>query len=77
MHGPNGSRNLPAAYVREHVELAYATTVCGAQGDTVDHAHFALGDSTTAASAYVAMTRGRKSNVAHLVAESADDARRQ
>ena len=31
----------PPAYVHEHVELAYATTVYGAQGETVDRAHLA------------------------------------
>lgn len=75
--GRGGQRVLPASYVQEHVELAYATTVYGAQGDTVDRAHFVLGDSTGAASAYVAMTRGRHDNVCHLVAEDLDDARRQ
>ena len=57
--------------------LGYATTVHGAQGETVDHAHVALGETTGAAAAYVAMTRGRHSNTAHLVAESLEDARRQ
>jgi exodeoxyribonuclease V alpha subunit len=33
-----------------------------------------LTDTTTAAAAYVAMTRGRKSNTAHLVAADLDDA---
>jgi len=75
--GRAGDRTLPAEYVREHVELAYATTAYGAQGETVGSAHFALGEKTGAASAYVAMTRGRHSNVAHLVAESVDDARSQ
>ena len=73
--GRTGERHLPADYVRDHVELAYATTVHGAQGDTVDHAHFALGDTTGAAAAYVAMTRGRHTNTAHLVAEDLDTAR--
>ena len=68
---------LPAAYVREHVELAHATTIHGAQGETVDHAHVAIGETTGAASAYVAMTRGRQGNVAHLVAASVDEARQQ
>jgi exodeoxyribonuclease V alpha subunit len=75
--GRGAERRLPAEYVREHVELAYATTAYGAQGETVDAAHFLVGESTGAASAYVAMTRGRTRNVAHLVAESDDDARRQ
>lgn len=79
VHSPDQRRDreLPAGYVNEHVELAYATTIYGAQGETVEHAHVAIGDSTGAASAYVAMTRGRKSNVAHIVAESVEDAREQ
>ncbi len=36
-----------------------------------------VSNTTGAASAYVAMTRGRESNTAHLVAESVDDARQQ
>ena len=70
-----GSRSLPTAYAREHVELAYATTVHGAQGETSHTGHLLLGEHTHAAAAYVAMTRGREDNVAHLVAENRDDAR--
>jgi hypothetical protein len=66
---------IPAEYARQHVELAYATTVHGAQGETVDHAHLVWGDHTAAASAYVAMTRGRRSNTAHIVADSLEFAR--
>lgn len=73
--GRNGQCSLPATYVREHVELAYATTVHGAQGETVDHAHLLLGETTGAAAAYVAMTRGRHTNTAHLVADTVEDAR--
>ena len=61
--------------MHEHVELAYATTVHGAQGETTRTGHLLLGEHTTAAAAYVAMTRGREDNVAHLVAENLDDAR--
>ena len=43
----------------------------------MDRAHVAIGETTGAAAAYVAMTRGRHSNVAHLVAESIEDARKQ
>jgi conjugative relaxase-like TrwC/TraI family protein len=70
-------RTVPAGYVREHVELAYATTVYGAQGETTGTGHLLLGEHTSAASTYVAMTRGRDDNVAHLVAETLEDARRQ
>ena len=52
------------------MELAHATTIHGAQGETVDHAHVAIGETTGGAAAYVAMTRGRESNVAHLVASA-------
>lgn len=75
--GRAGQRELPADYVSEHVELAFASTVHGAQGETVDSAHLVIGETTGAAAAYVGMTRGRHSNVAHLVAESVDDARQQ
>ena len=68
-------RTVPAGYVRDHVELAYATTVYGAQGETTGTGHLVLGEHTSAASAYVAMTRGRDDNVAHLVADDVEDAR--
>jgi len=72
----HGGRTLPSDYVRKNVELAYATTVYGAQGDTVDAGHLAMGEHTGASSAYVAMTRGRHGNTAHVVAETIDDARK-
>ncbi|HET7355999.1 MAG TPA: AAA family ATPase, partial [Nocardioidaceae bacterium] len=75
--GKTGDRTLPVGYAGEYVELAYATTCYGAQGETVPTAHLVLGEHTGAASAYVAMTRGRQSNTAHLVADSLEDARRQ
>ncbi len=74
--GP-GTRVLPADYVTEHVELAYATTAYGVQGDTVTAAHVVVGDQTGAPSAYVGMTRGRSANTAYLVAADADEAREQ
>ncbi|RYB96210.1 AAA family ATPase [Nocardioides glacieisoli] len=77
LHGRGRDREIPAEYAARFVELAYATTVHGAQGDTVDRAHVLIGEHTGAAAAYVAMTRGRHSNTSHLVAESLDDARRQ
>ena len=77
LHGHGRDREIPAEYASRFVELAYATTVHGAQGDTMDRAHVAISETTGAAAAYVAMTRGRHANTAHLVAESVDDARRQ
>ena len=75
--GRTGARTLPPTYLGRYVELAYATTVYGAQGETVHAAHLSLGEHTGAASAYVAMTRGRDHNTAHLVAADLTDARRQ
>jgi len=75
--GSAGTRELPYWYAVHDVELAYASTVYGAQGETTRTAHLALGEHTGAASAYVAMTRGREANTAHLVAEDLDDARQQ
>jgi exodeoxyribonuclease V alpha subunit len=77
LDGGRGERHLPAAYVQDHLELAYATTVYGAQGHTVAHAHLLVGEHTGAAAAYVAMTRGRETNIAHLVAGNVQDARAQ
>ncbi|GAB6984393.1 MobF family relaxase [Nocardioides pyridinolyticus] len=77
LRGRGRERQIPAKYANQYIELAFATTIHGAQGDTVDRAHVALSETTGAAAAYVAMTRGRESNTAHLVAESVDDARKQ
>jgi hypothetical protein len=70
-------RILPAAYVTDQVELAYASTVHGVQGDTVSAAHLVIGQQSGAASAYVGMTRGRAANTAHLVAANPAEAREQ
>ena len=75
VQGRGGARSLPAGYVRENVELAYATTVHGAQGDTVDQTHLLIGEATGAAAAYVGMTRGRHHNTAHIVADTLEEAR--
>lgn len=77
LYGGHGERHLPAGYVQDHLELAYATTVYGAQGHTVAAAHLLVGEHTGAAAAYVGMTRGRETNIAHLVAGSVQDARAQ
>lgn len=77
IHDRGRDQIVPAEYAREHVELAYATTVHGAQGETVPRAHVALTDSTGAAAAYVSMTRGRDGNTAHLVANTLENAKQQ
>jgi len=53
---------LPADYVREHVELAYASTAHRAQGRSVDTAHAMVSPTTTREVLYVSATRGREHN---------------
>jgi conjugative relaxase-like TrwC/TraI family protein len=72
-----GARVLPADYVSAHVELSYASTAHGVQGETVTAAHLVVGEHTVAASAYVGMTRGRETNTAHLVAADVEEVREQ
>ncbi|MHB8290174.1 MAG: MobF family relaxase, partial [Acidimicrobiales bacterium] len=60
--GSHGAVVLPAGYVTEHVELAYATTAHRAQGRTVDTSHSMVGPTTTREVLYVSATRGRESN---------------
>lgn len=59
--------DLPAVYVARHVELGWAVTGYGTQGDTVDVGIAVLEPSTTRNHAYVAMTRGRQANHALVV----------
>lgn len=53
---------LPAGYVTDHVEVAYASTAHRAQGRTVDTAHALISPTTTREALYVAATRGRDAN---------------
>ena len=57
-----GAVLLPAAYVSEHLELAYASSAHRAQGRTVDTAHALVSSTTTREVLYVMATRGRASN---------------
>jgi len=75
--GLAGQRTLPAGYVRRHVELGYAGTVHGVQGQTAHTGHLVLDEYTNAAAAYVGMTRGRTANTVHLIAADLADARGQ
>ncbi|WP_156251500.1 MobF family relaxase [Pseudactinotalea terrae] len=60
---------LPAAYVREHVQLGYATTVHRCQGMTVDVARVLVDDSMAREQLYTGITRGRESNHLYVVTE--------
>ncbi|MGO9658033.1 MAG: AAA family ATPase [Acidimicrobiales bacterium] len=53
---------LPAGYVAGHVELGYATSAHGAQGQTVGTAHALVSSAMTREALYVAATRARESN---------------
>ncbi|WP_193599184.1 MobF family relaxase [Microbacterium sp. YJN-G] len=70
-----GSRpiTLRAEYVAEHVDLGYAVTAYRAQGITTDTAHAVVEPGTTRENLYVAMTRGRASNMAYVVTTRPDD----
>jgi ATP-dependent exoDNAse (exonuclease V) alpha subunit len=57
-----GEVSLPADYVAQHVELAYATTAYRSQGRTTDTAHAVVSPATTREVLYVSATRGRESN---------------
>ncbi|SDH02707.1 conjugative relaxase domain-containing protein, TrwC/TraI family [Pseudonocardia oroxyli] len=62
---------LPADYVADNVALAYASTVHSAQGRTVDTSHVVVTPRTNPQALYVGMSRGRESNHAHVVTETA------
>jgi len=65
--GGGPSVTLPASYVREHVELAYATTAFRAQGATVDTAHaIVTGPGMTREVLYVMLTRAKEANTAYV-----------
>ena len=66
--GRDGRVTLPAAYVSDHVELAYAETIHAAQGRTVDHGLLVVdGGAIDGAGLYVGLTRGRMSNDAYVL----------
>ncbi|MTB73124.1 relaxase domain-containing protein [Arsenicicoccus sp. MKL-02] len=69
----SGAVVLPAAYVAEHVDLGYAITAHRAQGITVDTSRVVVTESTTRENLYVAMTRGREHNHAHVITGNTDD----
>ncbi|WP_420451167.1 MobF family relaxase [Ilumatobacter sp.] len=68
----HGTITLPANYVRQHVQLAYATTDHGAQGDTADRSITLATTATTGRGLYVGMTRGRDENLALVVTGTPD-----
>jgi conjugative relaxase-like TrwC/TraI family protein len=63
-HPERGEVRLPTRYVANHVELGWAVTGYGNQGDTVDAGIAVLEPGSTRNHVYVAMTRGRHTNLA-------------
>ena len=68
----HGTITLPADYVRQHLQLAYATTEHGAQGETADRSITLASTATTGRGFYVGMTRGRDENIALVVTDTPD-----
>jgi len=58
---------LPAWYVAERVDLAYAGTVYSAQGRTVETCHSLISGTTSRENLYVALTRGKDGNYAYVI----------
>ena len=73
--GADGTITLPTDYTREHVRLAYAATVYGTQGATVDTALTVVSGATDHRNLYVGATRGRDLNELCVVADTVEDAR--
>ena len=57
---------LPADYVRDWVDLGYATTIHGAQGVTADTMHGLATGAESRQQAYTMLTRGRHANHLYL-----------
>jgi hypothetical protein len=68
----HGTIILPADYVRQHVQLAYATTEHGAQGETADRSIALATTATNGRGLYVGMTRGRDVNLTLVVTDTPD-----
>src|SRR5262249_47318486 len=63
-HG--GLLTLPSSYVRDHVQLLYATTAHRAQGTTVDTAHPLITAGMSREALYVLATRARERTVFYV-----------
>jgi conjugative relaxase-like TrwC/TraI family protein len=70
-------RELPADYVAEHLELAYALTGHTSQGATVERAQvIGTPEAFTNEWAYTALSRARDPVTVHLIAQSTDRSER-
>lgn len=60
---------LPSAYVESSIQLGYAVTAHRAQGITTETSHVLVDARMSRETLYVAMTRGRQSNVAYVATD--------
>jgi conjugative relaxase-like TrwC/TraI family protein len=70
----HGKVHLPADYVADSVELAYAATAHRVQGSTTDTAHALVTPEMTREALYVASTRGREGTCWYAATEASIDA---
>ena len=70
----HGTTTLPTEYVRQHVDLGYASTIHRAQGMTYDSSYALLSSGLDRAQAYVATSRGRYDNRLYIAVETGEDA---
>ena len=64
---------LPAAYLEQHCEYGWASTIDSAQGATADVGIVLVRPGLDRAHLYVAMTRGRHGNHAYITTEAPTD----
>jgi hypothetical protein len=68
-----GRAILPAAYLAEHADYGWASTIDGAQGATADVGILLARPGLDREHLYVAMTRGRHANHAYITPDSTSD----
>jgi ATP-dependent exoDNAse (exonuclease V) alpha subunit len=66
------SVTLPGTYVREAVELGYATTIHAAQGVTADTTHSLVDELMTREQLYTTVSRGRTANHLYIAVGDAE-----
>lgn len=69
----SGEVSVAADYIAENVQLGYATTVHRSQGMTVGSCHVLAASSMDRQSLYVAMTRGKNTNIVYAANDELPD----
>jgi conjugative relaxase-like TrwC/TraI family protein len=72
-HAGRGATMLPAAYVAQHVEHGWATTIDAAQGATTDIAILLVRPGIDREHLYVGLTRGRDENHVYVASPVDED----